>query len=148
MPDPAHNSQTGNQPAGAANCKLAYRYVAVALLLLLVSGCDPVYHLRYAVLNDTRRPIYCVDKNKHGVAAVTRVEPDSAVTVYEEAGIGFGRGQFRQSKPEVAKRFVFYSDSTCSDSTQIIPSKGWKYYRLPVDYYNARVYIREKDLQK
>lgn len=77
-----------------------------------------------------------------------RVESDSAVTVYEEAGIGFAKTQFNQSKPEVSQRFVFYTDSLCSDSSRIIPAKDWKYYRLPLGYYNARVYIREKDLKK
>lgn len=77
-----------------------------------------------------------------------RVEPDSAIIVYEEAGIGFGKDQFRDSKAEVSQRFSFYSDSSLADSTRIDPSKGWKYYRLPIGDYNARVYIREKDLRK
>jgi hypothetical protein len=117
-----------------------------AVLLFLVTGCDPAYHLRYAVLNDTGRTVYCVDKNKRGAASVMRVEPDSAIIVYEEMGIGFAKSQFSESKPMVTKRFAFYSDSTLSDSSQIIPGDGWKYYRLPIGYYNARVYIREKDL--
>lgn len=116
--------------------------------MLLTTGCDPAYHLRYAVLNDTGRAVYCVDKNKRGPASVMRVESDSVVVVYEEAGIGFGKAQFKVSKPEVTQRFVFYSDSTLSDSSQIIPHKGWKYYRLPIGDYNARVYIREEDLKK
>jgi len=125
------------------------RYTGALLgLILLLAGCDPAYHLRYAVLNDTRTPVYCVDKNKRGAASVTRVEPDSVIVVYEEAGIGFGKAQFNSSRAEVTQRFVFYSDSTLSDSVQIIPHKNWKYYRLPIGDYNARVYIREKDLGK
>lgn len=117
-------------------------------LLLVVSGCDPAYHLRYAVLNDTGIPVYCVDKNKRGQSAVTRVESDSVIVVYEEAGIGYGKTQFKSSKAEVTRRFVFYTDSTLADSSRIIPDKGWKYYRLPIGDYNARVYIREKDIVK
>ncbi len=129
----------------------AYRHIGtllLAVLMCLIVGCDPAYHLRYAVLNDTSTPVYCVDKNKKGAAAVTRVEADSVIVVYEEAGIGFGKQQFNESKSGVAQRFVFYSDSTLSDSSQIVPHKNWKYYRLPIGDYNARVYIREKDLDK
>lgn len=120
----------------------------LVMALLVFTGCDPAYHLRYAVLNDTQTPVYCVDKNKRGKAAVTRVEPDSVIVVYEEAGIGFGKTQFKSSKAEVTRRFVFYSDSALTDSSRIIPRKEWKYYRLPIGDYNARVYIREKDLIK
>src|ERR1044072_4946019 len=120
----------------------------LSVLSVCLVACDPAYHLRYAVMNDTDRPIYCVDKSKHGAGSVTRIEPDSAIMVYEEAGIGFGKPQFRESKPEVTKRFVFYTDSALSDSSQVIPRKGWKYYRLPIGDYNARMYIRRKDLKK
>lgn len=99
-------------------------------------------------MNNTAQPVYCVDKNKKGTAAVTRIESDSVAVVYEEGGFGFGKAQFKLSKPEVAQRFVFYSDSTLSDSSLIVPAKGWKYYRLPIGDYNARVYIREQDLKK
>jgi hypothetical protein len=122
--------------------------ILLTLFCLLFISCDPAYHLTYAVFNDTGTPVYCVDKNKRGSSSIMRVEPDSAVTVYEEAGIGFAKAQFRQSEPEVAQRFVFYTDSLCTDSLRVIPAKGWKYYRLPLGYYNARVYIREKDLKK
>ena len=118
------------------------------MLIVALVACDPAYHLTYAVFNDTGTPVYCVDKNKRGAASVMRVESDSAVTVYEEAGIGYAKTQFRQSKVEVTQRFVFYTDSLCSDSLRVIPEKGWKYYRLPLGYYNARVYIREKDIRK
>jgi len=113
----------------------------------MLCSCDPAYHLHYAVLNDTETPIYCVDGAKRSWS-VTRIEPDSAIAVYEEAGIGFAKPQFNQSKSEVMARFQFYTDSTLSDSSRIIPAKGWKYYRLPIGYYNARLYIREKDLKK
>jgi hypothetical protein len=130
--------------------KSAHHFVGLFLLvtLLFTSGCDPAYHLTYAVLNDTGTPIYCVDKSKRGATSVMRVEPDSAIIVYEEAGIGFAKTQFRESKPEVTRRFVYYTDSTLADSVQVVPAKGWKYYRLPIGYYNARIYIREKDLKK
>ena len=130
------------------NGKSAHWHILLAMIMLGAYGCDPAYHLHYAVLNDTGTPIYCVDKNKKGKAAVTRIEPDSLIAVYEEAGIGFAKPQFRDSKPEVTKRFVFYTDSALSDSSLVVPRKGWKYYRLPIGYYNARVYIREKDLKK
>jgi hypothetical protein len=120
--------------------------LCIALVFFLQS-CDPAYHLQYAVMNTTAKPVYCVDKKK-GAASATRIEADSLLVVYEEAGFGFGKRQFKLSKPEVAERFVFYSDSTLSDSSQIVPRKGWKYYRLPVGDYNARVYIREQDLSK
>lgn len=122
-------------------------FLLTAIVFSLVA-CDPTYHLTYAVLNDTGAPVYCVDKSKRGATSAMRVEPDSLITVYEEAGIGYAKSQFRESKPEVTKRFLFYTDSLCSDSSQIVPDKGWKYYRLPLGYYNARVYIREKDLVK
>lgn len=99
-------------------------------------------------MNDTGTPVYCVDKNKRGAARVMRVEADSAITVYEEAGFGFAKRQFKESKAEVTSRFLFYTDSSCTDSSQIFPEKGWKYYRLPIDADNVRVYIREKDLKK
>lgn len=118
---------------------------AIAVVLW---SCDPAYHLEYAVMNDTDRPVYCLDRTKTGAASVIRVEADSVVMVYEEAGLGFGKIQFRETRPEIAKRFEFFSDSTLADSSRIVPSKGWKYYRLPLDSYNARVYIRRKDLQK
>lgn len=99
-------------------------------------------------MNTTAQPVYCVDKNKKGAQAVTRIEADSVAVVYEEGGFGFAKAQFKLSKPEVAQRFVFYSDSTLSDSSRIVPEKDWKYYRLPIGDYNARVYIREQDLNK
>lgn len=111
-------------------------------------ACDPIYHLNYAVMNETDQPIYCVDKSKSGVGKVVRVEPDSFIQVYFEAGIGWAKPQFRESKPEITKRFVLYTDSTLSDSTQITPRKGWKYYRLPIGGYNARLYIRRSDLRR
>lgn len=126
----------------------AYLQIILTFVVFMACGCDPAYHLTYAVFNDTGTPVYCVDKTKRGAASIMRVEPDSAVTVYEEAGIGFAKTQFRQSKPEVTQRFIFYTDSTLSDSSRIIPEKSWKYYRLPIGDYNARVYIREKDLKK
>jgi hypothetical protein len=122
-------------------------WISLALVVLALASCDPVYHLRYAVMNDTGRPLYCVDKTKDGPASVVRIEADSFAEVYYEAGIGFARSQFRSSRPEVASRFIIYTDSSLSDSSRIIPRKGWKYYRLPIGDCNARMYIRPKDLR-
>lgn len=124
------------------------RYVLLAAIFFSFAGCDPAYHLQYAVVNDCDQPVYCVDKNKKGPDAVIRIEPDSAVVLYEESGFGYGKPQFKESKPEVANRFAVYADSTLSDSSRIIPRKGWKYYALPIDDYNARLYIRRRDLKK
>lgn len=124
------------------------RYVLLAAIFLSFPGCDPAYHLQYAVVNDCDQPVYCVDKNKKGTVAVTRIDPDSAVVLYEESGFGFGKPQFRESKSEVTQRFEVYSDSSLSDSSRITPRKGWKYYALPIDDYNARLYIRRRDLKK
>lgn len=121
--------------------------VGLALMVLCLTSCCRIYHLRYAVMNDTGQPLYCVDKNHNGPASVIRIESDSFSEVYYEAGIGSARAQFRLSRPEVASRFVIYTDSTLSDSSQVIPRKGWKYYRLPIDDCNARLYIRSKDLR-
>jgi len=123
------------------------RFLVVILFSLLVLSCDPAYHLRYAVMNSSGQPIYCVDKQAHGAQAVTRIEVDSAIQVYEESGFGRGRGQFKESRADVAARFVFYTDSTLSDSSRVIPGKGWKFHPLPIGDYNARVYIRRKDLK-
>lgn len=117
-------------------------------MAVMTWSCDPAYHLEYAVMNDTDQPVYCVDRSKSGGSMVYRVEADSAVMVYEEAGFGFGKTQFHETKPEIEKRFVFYTDSTLADSSRITPAKGWKYYRLPLDSYNARIYIRRKDLKE
>lgn len=122
--------------------------IFLLILLVVFAGCDPAYHLQYAVINDSDRPVYCLDKTKKGDAAVVRIEPDSAILVYEEFGFGFGKPQFKETRPEVANRFAVYSDSTLADSSQIVPRKGWKYYALPIDDYNARLYIRRKDLRK
>lgn len=119
----------------------------VMIGIALIIGCDPAYHLQYAVVNDTGQRIYCVDKDKSGSKAITTIEPDSAVVVYEEQGWGLGKSQFRESKPDVTKRFVIYSDSTLADSSQVIPRKGWKYYALPIDDYNARLYISPADIK-
>ncbi len=110
-------------------------------------ACDPAYHLTYAVLNNSGQTIYVVDRTKQGVKSMQKIEPDSAIEVYNESGFGSGRGQFQESRSEVASRFVFYSDSTLNDSSQITPRKGWRYYPLPIGEYNARVYIRKKDVK-
>ena len=118
-----------------------------AAIAFSCAACDPIYHLRYAVINDTGQTIYCADLNK-SPGGVVRIEPDSFVEVYSEAGLGRAKRQFKESKPEVTSRFVFYTDSTLADSSIIKPDKGWKYYRLPIDDYNARVYIRRRDINK
>lgn len=123
------------------------RTLLLAAVAVSFIACGPGYHLRYAVVNETDRPVYCVDKNRKDASSVIRVEPDSAVQVYEEMGFGPARPQFRESRTEVSSRFVFYSDSTLSDSSRVLPEKGWKYYPLPIGAYNARVYIRPKDLR-
>lgn len=143
-----HHDQYSGRLSSRVKSRGAHRHIILAVVLILLYSCDPAYHLTYAVFNDTGTPVYCVDKTKRGTTSVMRVESDSAVTVYEEAGIGYAKTQFKQAKPEVTQRFVFYTDSTLSDSSRIVPEKGWKYYRLPIGYYNARVYIREKDLKK
>lgn len=124
------------------------RNFLLAATIICFAGCDPAYHLQYAVVNDSGQPVYCVDKTKKGSEAVVRVEPDSAILVYQEFGFGFGKRQFRESKSEVTNRFSVFSDSTLTDSSLIVPRKGWKYYALPIDDYNARLYIRRKDLKK
>lgn len=129
-------------------CTSAYLFICTCIVLLLTAGCDPAYHLTYAVLNDTGKPIYCKDATRQGVAAIQKIEIDSGIIVYEEAGFGYAKSQFRESKPEVTARFTFYSDSACSSESQVVPVKGWKYYRLPIGGDNARVYLREKDLKK
>jgi hypothetical protein len=126
----------------------AHGHIIFAFVLFMVYSCDPAYHLSYAVLNDTGKPIYCKDATKKGAASVQRIEIDSGIIVYEEAGFGYAKTQFRESKPEVTTRFSFYTDSTCDTGSRIVPQKGWKYYRLPIGGDNARVYIREKDLKK
>lgn len=124
------------------------RHIGILIIgISVLVACSPIYHLKYAVINDTDRPIYCVDLNK-APGGVVRIEPDSFVQIFDEAGIGRARRQFNESKSEVSHRFMFYSDSTFADSSIITPGKGWKYYRLPIDDYNARVYIRQNDLAK
>ncbi len=117
------------------------------LAITVVSSCDPAYHLSYAVVNDSHRTIYCVDSSGKGAETPKAIAPDSALEVYYEIGFGSGREQFKGSRSEVASRFIFYADSTLSDSVRIEPRKGWKYYPLPIGDYNARVYIRDKDLK-
>lgn len=112
-------------------------------------ACDPAYHLSYAVVNDSRTPFYCVDAS--GIfekGKPFRVDPDSSVVVYEEAGFGEGREQFRNSKVEVTARFKFYSDSTCTDSVLLQPGKSWKYYTLPKGGNNVRLYVKNSDFRK
>ena len=114
-----------------------------------VVACDPAYHLSYAVVNDSRTPFYCVDAS--GIfqkGKPFRVDPDSSVVVYEEAGFGAGREQFRHSKGEVTLRFLFYSDSTCADSVIMHPGKSWKYYALPKGGNNVRLYVKNSDFRK
>ena len=127
--------------------KSPYVVTLLTFLALAITSCDPYYRLRYAVMNETGQPLYCVDKTQSGPAAVRRIEPDSFVQVYYESGIGHARPQFRNSRSEVASRFAVYSDSSLSDSSRIVPSKGWKYYRLPIGDCNARMYIRPTDLR-
>jgi hypothetical protein len=139
------------RPTG--NTRLISRGIYFSVLIcgfvaVFFTSCDPAYHLSYAVLNDTGKPVYCKDASKQGLAAVQKIEVDSGIIVYEEAGFGHAKSQFKESKQEVTTRFTFYSDSTCSSDSQIIPVKGWKYYRLPIGGDNARMYIREKDLAK
>jgi hypothetical protein len=126
-----------------------YRIVVLFLFSFLAVACDPAYHLSYAVVNESQSPVYCVDsKGTFMKGSVFRVDPDSSVMVYEEAGFGSGKSQFKSSKSEVDNRFRFYSDSTCSDSSLINPRKEWKYHSLPKGDHNVRLYIRNSDLRK
>lgn len=126
--------------------------VRAGILLFLCCGfasCDPAYHLRYAVVNDSRAPLYCVDKSGSFMKGKPcRIDPDSTVVVYEEAGFGGARQQFRSSKGDVTQRFCFYTDSTCKDSALFQPGKPWKYYVLPKGDNNVRLYLRNSDLSK
>ena len=122
--------------------------VVVIICLFLVS-CDPAYHLRYAVMNESDVPVYCIDRKGVWMKGVpTRIDPDSSVLVYEEAGYGKERIQFRDSRTEIAGRFILCTDSFCSDTALISPGKDWKLYYLPRGDFNARIYIRNSDLNK
>lgn len=123
------------------------RLFVFVFAIVLLAACDPAYHLTYAVVNDSSKAIYCVDKTKSGAASVQVVLPDSTIEVYSESGFGKGKVQFRESKPDVESRFSFFSDSTLSDSCVVKPRKGWRYYPLPIGAYNARIYIRSKDIK-
>lgn len=125
------------------------RFVLVLLISISAWSCDPAYHLSYAVVNESRSVLYCVDsKGTFMRGKPFAVDPDSSVLVYEEAGFGSARTQFRNSKDEVVTRFRFYSDSSCSDSAQIRPQKQWKYHSLPKGDYNVRLYVRNSDFPK
>lgn len=116
-------------------------------ILVVLVACDPAYHLTYAVVNDSPQTIYCVDRTKRGAPAFIPIAPDSTLEVYYESGFGNGRGQFKESRADVSSRFTFYADSSLADSSRIVPDRGWKYYPLPIGDYNARIYIRNKDLK-
>jgi hypothetical protein len=125
------------------------RCVFVLLISIGLWSCDPAYHLSYAVVNESRSTLYCIDsKGSFMQGKPFRIEPDSSVLVYEEAGFGSARAQFRSSKGEVVSRFRFYSDSSCVDSTQIQPRKQWKYHTLPKGDYNVRLYVRNSDFNQ
>jgi len=122
------------------------RIAIVFLISLTLMSCDPAYHLAYAVVNNSSDTVYCLDKQKPGEMALIRIDPDSTLEIYSESGFGSGRRQFKESRPEVQSRFLFYSDSTLADSCAIHSTRGWKFYPLPIGVYNARIYIRNRDL--
>ena len=112
------------------------------LIFLVATGCDPAYHLSYAVVNETSDTVYVLDKKR-----VIPVYPDSSAEIYQETGFGFAKASYKETKAEVTDGLRYYNDATLCDSCRITPSGEWKYYALPRDDHNARLYIRSKDLE-
>lgn len=118
------------------------KYAMCICVSMIFMGCGPSYHLAYAVVNETSDTIYVVDRKK-----VIAVLPDSSAEIYSESGIGKAKSGYNETKAEVTTGLRYYNDSTLCDSCRVKPAGEWKYYALPMGYYNARLYIRSKDLE-
>jgi hypothetical protein len=116
--------------------------LAATFAALLTAGCSSSYHLAYAVVNETDDTLYVVDRKK-----VIAVLPDSSAEIYSESGIGKAKSGYNETKATVTAGLRYYNDSTLCDSCRVKPAGEWKYYALPMGYYNARLYIREKDIR-
>lgn len=115
-------------------------FLLAATFAGIFAGCHSSYHLAYAVVNETNDTIYVVDRKK-----IIAVLPDSSAEIYSESGIGKAKSSYKETKASVTAGLRYYNDSTLCDSCRVQPSGEWKYYALPMGYYNARLYIRSKD---
>lgn len=118
------------------------KYAICVFAPFLFFGCEPSYHLAYAVVNETDDTLYVVDRKK-----IIAVLPDSSAEIYSESGIGKAKSSYNETKESVTAGLQYYNDSTLCDSCRVKPVAQWKYYALPMGYYNARLYIRSEDVK-
>ncbi len=117
--------------------------------IFLFVGCDPLYHVRYIVENDSGKTVYFVNT----LEADTILKKNSLKfgdrdTVITDSGVGYAKPFFKEGKDAVRKGLVFFSDSSLCDSCMIVPKGIWNYTEKNRCEGNANMIITPDDLKK
>ena len=131
-------------------CKLKMCKLLVPLLfVLMIIGCDPLYHVNYVVRNQSSQTIYVINHNGRSEGfEIVNLTPGSIDTVYKESGVGYPKPFYEEQKKDIFKAMNFFADSTFADSSIFIPASEWNYTEAARFEGTAVLTINPSDIKK